>query len=69
MLTERLSFPHGVLLSLDKERKHISFQKHTNSHRFMLVDDIWKVDGVEDVTMQLVNAAEWLWGEASQETL
>ena len=47
--------PHAVLLSLFEARKHISFQEHTNSHRFMLVDDIWKVDGVEDVTAKLMS--------------
>ena len=45
--------PHSVLLSLFEARKHISFQKHTNSHRFMLVDEIWEVSGVQDVTAQL----------------
>lgn len=43
----------AVLLGLKRERKHISRQEHTNSDRFMLVDDIWKVDGVEDVTAKL----------------
>jgi hypothetical protein len=50
--------PHTVLLSLDRERKHISFQKHTNSHRFLLVDDVWKVPGVRDVTAELMKAQE-----------
>src|ERR1017187_3178007 len=44
--------PHAVLLNLANERSHISFQKHTNSHVFLLVDDIWKVHGVDDVTIQ-----------------
>jgi hypothetical protein len=46
--------PHAVVLS------HSSYQAHTNSHRFLLVDAIWKVDGVEDVTAELVNTAESL---------
>ena len=45
--------PHAVLLSLANERNHISFQQHTNSHRFLLVDDIWKIRDVEDVTDRL----------------
>jgi hypothetical protein len=45
--------PHTVLLNLAKERNHISFQEHTNSHRFLLVDDIWKIQDVEDVTDKL----------------
>ena len=32
--------PHKVLLQLAEEQKHISFQTHTNSHRFLLVDKI-----------------------------
>jgi hypothetical protein len=47
--------PHAVLLSLFEARKHISFQEHTNSHRFMLVEDIWEVDGVENVTAKLLS--------------
>lgn len=44
--------PHTVLLSL-KEQKLISFQKHTNSYRFLLVDNIWRIPGVQDVTSRL----------------
>jgi hypothetical protein len=32
--------PYAVLLNLFKERKHISYQEHTRSYRFMLVDEI-----------------------------
>lgn len=39
--------PHAVILL------RASFQKHTNSHRFLLVEDIWDVPGVKDVTRQL----------------
>jgi hypothetical protein len=42
--------PHEVVL------EHSSFQKHTNSRRFLLVDDIWKIPAVRDVTEQLLNA-------------
>jgi hypothetical protein len=45
--------PHAVILNL---KTHISFQEHTRSHLFQLVDAIWEVDGVKDVTAQLVNA-------------
>jgi hypothetical protein len=30
-----------------------TFVQHTNSHRFILHDDVWKADGVCDVTNQL----------------
>jgi hypothetical protein len=31
------------------------FTAHTNSHRFLLRDDVWAVDGVRDVTQELRN--------------
>jgi hypothetical protein len=48
--------PHGALLNLFKKRSHISFQAHTHSYVFLLVDGIWKVEGVEDVTLRLKSA-------------
>ena len=48
--------PHAVILSLADNKTHISFQKHTRSHLFQLVDAIWEVDGVKNVTKQLVKA-------------
>ena len=48
--------PHAVILSLADNKTHISFQKHTRSHLFQLVDAIWEVDGVKNVTEQLVNS-------------
>jgi hypothetical protein len=51
--------PHAVLLSLVKERSHISFQKHTNSHVFLLVDEFWNekwnAEGVVDVKAKLLS--------------
>jgi hypothetical protein len=51
--------PHSVLLSLVKERSHISFQKHTNSHVFLLVDefwnDKWNAEGVVDMKAKLLS--------------
>jgi hypothetical protein len=52
--------PHDVILSLADKTTHISFQTHTNSHLFQLVDAIWVVDGVEDVTAQLMEAEKCL---------
>ena len=45
--------PHSVLLGLKRERKHISFQEHTNGHVFLLVEDIWEDPRVKDVTEKL----------------
>jgi hypothetical protein len=48
--------PHAVILKLAKTETHISYQEHTKSHLFQLVDAIWEVDGVKNVTKQLVKA-------------
>lgn len=34
-------------------RDRSTFSKHTNSHRFLLRDDIWDASGVQDVTTDL----------------
>ena len=39
--------PHSVAIELAR------FVEHTNSHKFMLRDDIWNADGVKDVTPEL----------------
>jgi hypothetical protein len=39
--------PHTVVL------EHASFVERTNSHRFLLRDDIWKAHSVRDVTIEL----------------
>jgi hypothetical protein len=39
--------PHAVAL------ERATYVKHTNSHRFLLRDDIWNAPGVRDVTSRL----------------
>jgi hypothetical protein len=39
--------PYGIV------EQHATFVKHTNSHKFMLRDEIWDIAGVEDVTEKL----------------
>jgi hypothetical protein len=39
--------PHAVALDRD------AFVEHTNSHKFLLRDDIWNAYGVRDVTAEL----------------
>lgn len=39
--------PHSVAIDRAK------FVEHTNSHKFMLRDDIWSAAGVKDVTPEL----------------
>ena len=37
-----------------------SYRKHTNSHRFILRDNVWSFDGVIDVTEDIRNAEQTL---------
>jgi hypothetical protein len=39
--------PYGIV------ERHATFIAHTNSHKFMLHDEIWEAEGVEDVTEKL----------------
>jgi len=39
--------PHAIAV------ERATFVKRTNSHRFLLRDDVWKAPGVRDVTMEL----------------
>jgi|SRR5579862_4337938 len=39
--------PHKVAIERAK------FVEHTNSHKFMLRNDVWSADGVKDVTKEL----------------
>ena len=39
--------PHGVTL------EKATFVERTNSHRFLLRDDVWNAPGVRDITMEL----------------
>ena len=39
--------PYGVAIEL------ATFVERTNSHRFLLRDDVWNIPGVRDVTMEL----------------
>lgn len=44
--------PAGVVQSRAK------YIEHTNSHKFMLQDDVWTVTGVRDVTLELQRASK-----------
>lgn len=44
----------GPLLSpCDVVRERSKYRKHTNSHKFMLTDDVWNDGRVKDVTEKL----------------
>jgi hypothetical protein len=44
--------PHAIALA------RASFVERTNSHRFLLRDDIWDAEGVRNVTVEL-QAVNW----------
>jgi hypothetical protein len=62
---EHFDFLAGVLFSEDYDvlraalipreivKQRATFIAHTNSHKFMLRDDVWGASGVQDVTAQL----------------
>jgi hypothetical protein len=55
----------GVIFSIDYKvqraalipyavvKEHAKGDSHTNSHRFLLRDDVWKMSGVKDITEEL----------------
>ncbi|MDF1716159.1 MAG: hypothetical protein P1U75_05740 [Antarcticimicrobium sp.] len=47
----------AALIPSEIVRDRSKFTKHTNSHRFILRDDIWNADGVVDVTANLQQVA------------
>jgi len=47
----------AALIPSEIVRDRSKFTEHTNSHRFMLRDDIWNADGVVDVTANLQQVA------------
>jgi hypothetical protein len=44
----------GALVSRDIVARRPTFIAHTNSHKFMLYDDVWLTEGVRDVTTELL---------------
>lgn len=47
----------AALIPCEVVRDRSKFTQHTNSHRFLLRDDIWNAEGVEDVTSNLQSVA------------
>ena len=48
----------AALIPFDVVTRRAKYVAHTNSSRFMLVDDIWNEAGVRDVTADLVHAMQ-----------
>ena len=55
LFDEDYSVMRAAIIPYDVVLKHATYQEHTNSHRFMLCDDVWAVPGVQDVTSKLRN--------------
>ena len=47
----------AALIPSEVVRDRSKFTQHTNGHRFLLRDDIWNAEGVEDVTSNLQSVA------------
>ena len=43
----------AAVIPIDAVKKHSKFTPHTNSHRFILRDNIWDLPDVRDVTQEL----------------
>lgn len=53
LLDAEFAVARAALIPSSVVRDRSTFTKHTNSHRFMLRDDIWDAAGVKDVTGDL----------------
>jgi hypothetical protein len=53
LFSEDYSVQRAALIPYAVAMNRATFIEHTNSHKFMLRDDVWKADGVRDVTQQL----------------
>lgn len=53
LLDASFAVARAALIPPDVVREHARFTQHTNSHRFLLRDDIWNAAGVRDVTDEL----------------
>lgn len=52
----------AALVPVEVVRKLARYSKHTNSWRFILHDNVWKISGVRDVTGELQKAAQDFYG-------
>ncbi|VAV97802.1 hypothetical protein MNBD_ALPHA08-2331 [hydrothermal vent metagenome] len=53
LFTNDYSILKACLIPVSTVIKRATFTSHTNSHRFMLTDEIWELEDVEDVTERL----------------
>ncbi|WP_049823793.1 hypothetical protein [Bradyrhizobium sp. WSM2254] len=53
LFTESYDVLKAALIPYSVVAARATFVPHTNSHKFILHDDVWKADGVRDVTAEL----------------
>ena len=58
LFDDRFCITRAALIPVPLVRDRSTYVKHTNSHRFMLRDEVWDVPGVIDVTERL-RAISW----------
>jgi len=52
-MTEEYGVLRAALIPYAIVEQRATFVEHTNSHKFMLRDDVWNAAGVKDVTDRL----------------
>ncbi len=53
LFTEKYEVLRAALIPYAVVQERADYIKHTNSHKFLLQDDVWNADGVRDVTAEL----------------
>jgi|SRR5580698_8444040 hypothetical protein len=53
LFAEDYSIMRAALIPRDVVKARADFIQHTNSHKFLLRDDVWNAPGVRDVTAEL----------------
>lgn len=51
---------HAIIVPREIVEQESSYQEHTNSHRFILRDNVWSFDGVIDVAEKIRNVERTL---------
>jgi len=57
LFSEDYGVRRAALIPCSVAVEFATFQKHTNSHKFLLRDDVWEMSGVRDVTAELRSVA------------
>lgn len=58
LFNEDYTILRAALIPADVVVSRAKYIEHTNSHKFLLRDDVWDSDGVRDVTLELRQASQ-----------